>query len=244
MTAKKTTKAAKPARKTTTKTPKPKTPKPKTNSAPDLSYIIEPLRQFAVPIDTLTLDPKNTRKHDKRNLDTIEASLTKYKQRQLIVVRKEGRVVHAGNGRVMAAQRMGWTHIAALVVDDAEADAVAFAIMDNRSAELAEWNYDVLPSALQMLVDTQGLDVTSLCTGFTAPEITDYVDLASLGNNPDDGREPARLSQSPKLTLEFGSKTSRDHVKAFVAQLVKAQGQGDKARAGDLLAAHLMRASE
>lgn len=171
MTAKKTAKAAKkPARnaiKTTKTTP--------TNGEPDLSYIIEPLQQFAVAIDTLKLDPKNTRKHDKRNLDAIQASLEKYKQRLLIVVRKEGLVVHAGNGRVMAARKMGWTHIAALVVDDSEADAVAFAIADNRTAELAEWNYDVLPAALQMLVDTQGLEGAALGTGFTENELGDLL---------------------------------------------------------------------
>jgi hypothetical protein len=34
----------------------------------DLSHIAEPLRHLAVPIDSLTLDPSNARKHDERNL--------------------------------------------------------------------------------------------------------------------------------------------------------------------------------
>src|SRR5690242_16392705 len=41
------------------------------HDSPSLAHIAEPLRHLAVPIETLTLDPANARKHDQRNLDAI-----------------------------------------------------------------------------------------------------------------------------------------------------------------------------
>lgn len=117
----------------------------------DLSYIIEPLRQFAVPIETLVPDPKNARKHNQRNIESIKESLLKFGQRLPLIVQKETMVVEAGNGRLQAAVELGWTHLAALVVEDAHAAAVAFSIADNRTAELAEWDHGTLMELMREL---------------------------------------------------------------------------------------------
>lgn len=116
-----------------------------------LDHIAEPLRKLAVPTDSLTLDPANARTHSPKNLAAIKASLTRFGQRLPIVVQREGMVVRAGNGRVMAARELGWTHIAAVVCDDENIDAVAFAIADNRSAELADWDDAALAALLDEL---------------------------------------------------------------------------------------------
>jgi ParB-like chromosome segregation protein Spo0J len=130
------------------------------------AYIAESLRKLAVPIDTLTLDPSNARKHGERNLDAIVRSLDRFGQRVPIVVQQQGMVVRAGNGRVLAAQKLGWTHIAAVVVDESSVDATAFAIADNRTAELAEWDDETLASLLQSLPDD-----AQLAAGFDDDEL-------------------------------------------------------------------------
>lgn len=117
----------------------------------NLDYIIEPLRAFALPITQLVPDPRNARKHDRRNIDAIKQSLQKFGQRMPIVVQRSGMVVRAGNGRLAAAKELGWSHVAALVVEDADADAAAFAIADNRTAELAEWDWQNLVDTLAQL---------------------------------------------------------------------------------------------
>lgn len=114
------------------------------------------LLTLAVPIDKLTPDAKNARDHDKRNNDAIVLSYREHGQRKPIVVqeRADGQlVIRAGNGQTEAAKRLGWTHIAAVIVDEADAEAVAFAIRDNRTAELAKWNLQNLGSSLQLLQD-------------------------------------------------------------------------------------------
>lgn len=118
---------------------------------PNLSHIAEPLRPLAVPVSTLNIDPANVRRHDARNLAAIEASLRRWGQRLPIVVQREGMVVRAGNGRLEVARRIGWEYIAVVMVDSADAEEVAFAIADNRSAELASWDDDALRELIKSL---------------------------------------------------------------------------------------------
>lgn len=99
-------------------------------------------------IDDLSLDPNNARKHDDQNLKVIAESLKAFGQRKPIVVWRN--TVVAGNGTIVAARSLGWKEIeVALIPDSWDADKVkAYALADNRSAELAEWDKEVLASQL------------------------------------------------------------------------------------------------
>jgi DNA modification methylase len=103
-------------------------------------------------ITTLLLDPNNARKHSERNLKAITASLDKFGQRKPIVVAADGTVL-AGNGTVLAATQLGWTTVDAVVApaDWDETMLKAYALADNRTAELAEWDEDVLEKQLEEL---------------------------------------------------------------------------------------------
>lgn len=145
------------------------------------SNIVEGLKHLVVPIQALNFDPKNTRKHDERNLTAIKASLTKFGQRLPVVVQKNGMIVRAGNGRLEAMKEMGWSEVAALIVDEDDVNAVAFSIADNRSAELAEWDFGELSEALNMLGESDpDLDLEAL--GWSDSEIEGL----SLANSWDD----------------------------------------------------------
>jgi DNA modification methylase len=133
--------------------------KPKRQPAPDLSYIAEDLRPFAVPIDSLVLDPKNARLHNEPNIASIKASLAARGQRKPITVRRDGSIVMTGNGTVETAKALGWTHIAALFFDDDAAEAAAWAIADNRSAELATWDYRQLGETMAAFPEVDWLAV-------------------------------------------------------------------------------------
>ncbi len=134
-----------------------------------MSQILESLRPLAVPIDSLHPDPANARTHNDRNLDAIKGSLAKFGQRKPIVVQKDGMIVRAGNCTLAAAKALGWTEIAAVLVDEGDVEATAYAIADNRTAELASWDDDVLASLLHELEQDEDFD--QLLTGFTDAEI-------------------------------------------------------------------------
>ena len=123
-----------------------------------------------ISIAQLSLDPKNARKHSARNLEAIAASLLKFGQRKPLVVHRG--VVLAGNGTLEAARSLGWTEIdVAEVPDDWDMDtAKAYALADNRTAELAEWDESELAKQLLELQDADW-DITEL--GFDIPALAD-----------------------------------------------------------------------
>lgn len=129
-----------------------------------------------LPLSGLTADPANARLHDRRNLDAIRASLARFGQTRPLVVTPEGLVI-AGNGTLAAALELGWSHLEVTRVPFSSAEeARAFALADNRSAELAQWNAPVLLEALESLA-LEGWKLEEL--GF-APE-----DLAAWRPRPE-----------------------------------------------------------
>jgi ParB-like chromosome segregation protein Spo0J len=121
-----------------------------------------------VPISTLTLDPANVRRHPAKNLDAIKASLTRFGQQRPVLVDDKG-VVIAGNGTVMAAKALGWPSINIVRTNLKGSEATAYAIADNRTAELAEWDDEALAQQLAALqIEDAAL---AEAAGFTDAEI-------------------------------------------------------------------------
>jgi DNA modification methylase len=110
------------------------------------------LKTRSVRIADLSIDPANARKHSQRNLDAIAASLKRFGQQKPIVVDKAN-IVRAGNGTLQAAIHLGWDSIDVVTTDLTGAEASAYAIADNRTAELAEWDDPVLKATLEALAD-------------------------------------------------------------------------------------------
>jgi site-specific DNA-methyltransferase (adenine-specific) len=135
-------------------------------------------------LDQLTPDPTNARAHDEKNLSAIEGSLREFGQRKPIVIDQRG-VIVAGNGTVEAAKRLGWTDIEAVrVPTDWDSDRIkAFALADNRTAELATWNQEVMASQLLELQEA-GFEIQEF--GFELAEPIKEPDPIEEDALPDD----------------------------------------------------------
>ncbi len=116
-----------------------------------IDAITESLLPLVVPIESISLDPRNARNHPKVNLETLRFSLETYGQRKPIVVNQDTRHIEAGNGLYMAAKELGWTRIAAVMVKDSPQTATGFALMDNQSALLSKWDDETLADLLREL---------------------------------------------------------------------------------------------
>ncbi len=101
-------------------------------------------------LSDLTQDPQNTRKHNPRNIGTIEASLRQVGAARSGVI-DENNTILAGNGTYEALAAAGINKIKIIEADGEEWVVVrrtgltaeqkkALAIADNRAGELAEWN--------------------------------------------------------------------------------------------------------
>ena len=167
-----------------------------------MSMIAEQLAPLAVPIDSMKLDPRNSRLHPGPNIEAIKRSLEAYGQRKPIVVNAKNQTIEAGNGLWQAAKDLGWTEIAAVMVEDAPDMATGYSIMDNRSADMAEWDMPILKD---LLLDLDSLNYPLDLTGFSEKEVEDLmtqfhpVDLDSP--DPDKGNE--QLCHCPKCGFEF-----------------------------------------
>lgn len=144
------------------------------------------LHALQVPIDTLRQLPGNPRRGD---VDAVAASLQRFGQRKPIVARADGTIT-AGNHTWQAAKQLGWDEIAVVRVDDDDATASAFALADNRTAELGSYDDALLLDLIQSIDDKDLL----ADTGWSDEAVADL--LAQIGSDlpdlppPDEAGEP------------------------------------------------------
>jgi ParB-like chromosome segregation protein Spo0J len=146
------------------------------------------MKTETVPIDSIHADPANVRRHPERNLGAIKASLARFGQVKPIVVDAKG-IVRAGNGTLEAARALGWEKIAVVRTDLKGTEATAYAIADNRTAELAEWDDQGLAETLRAL---QSEDFDLAAVGYDAAEVDALIaGLADqIVGDPEDGETP------------------------------------------------------
>ena len=123
------------------------------------------LQEYAVPIHSLQLEKNNPREHGEQDLAELARSYDEFGQRKPIVVNTRGNhppgiigVVEAGNGTLIALRDiLGWTHIAAVLVDDDNETAQRYAIADNRTAELSGWSNENMRLLFSSMDDPQSI---------------------------------------------------------------------------------------
>lgn len=149
-----------------------------------MTGIVENLQGLATPVDELHLLEGNPRVGD---VASVAASLARFGQRKPIVARTDGTVI-AGNHTLQAARQLGWTHIAVVRVDDDDATAKAFALADNRTAELGGYDDQALDAMVREVLE---FDAELLAdTGWAGEDLeallaTSQVQLAPVTGDPD-----------------------------------------------------------
>ncbi len=133
------------------------------------------------PIDSIKPYPGNPRRNDGA-VTAVANSITAYGFRQPIVVDKAG-VIVVGHTRWKAAKQLGLTQVPVHVADLTPEQAKAYRLADNKAAELAEWDEDLLAEELSELKDL-GIDLNSL--GWTPEELGEV-----LAPDENDGLTPA-----------------------------------------------------
>ena len=140
------------------------------------------------PIEQLRPYDKNPRINDDA-VDAVAKSIEAYGFRQPIVVDTEG-VIIVGHTRWKAAKKLGLEQVPVHVARDMEPEVVrAYRIADNKTAELADWDFDLLPIELRELEST-GCDLGML--GFDIDELAKLLDngLSEGLTDPDEVPEP------------------------------------------------------
>ena len=99
---------------------------------------------------------RNTKKHDKTQINNVAESIKKYGFVQPIVIDKNN-VVVIGHCRLLAAKQLKMKEVPCVCVEDLTEEQVkALRIVDNKSNE-SPWDFDILPDELAEL-DLSGFD--------------------------------------------------------------------------------------
>jgi DNA modification methylase len=132
-------------------------------------------------IADLTPLARNARTHTKKQIRQIAHSIETFGWTNPILIDGEGNII-AGNGRVEAGRLLGMERVPTLRIDHlSEEQKRAYILADNRLAELAGWDMEVLATELQFLTSID-LDFDIEIIGFETAE----VDLAIDGLSADD----------------------------------------------------------
>jgi ParB-like chromosome segregation protein Spo0J len=124
-----------------------------------------------ISISDLTPDPDNARAHEKGVPELME-SLTQFGQVKPLVVWSKN-VVIAGNGLLEAMTKMELTHAYIVRVPKSWTydKARAFALVDNKTAELSEWKLPTLQS-VRLDLDANGWSLEPF--GFEALKLPNF----------------------------------------------------------------------
>jgi ParB-like chromosome segregation protein Spo0J len=153
------------------------------------------------PLDRLIPYDKNPRLNDDA-VDSVARSIEEFGFRQPIVVDEAG-VIIIGHTRFKAARKLGLTEVPVHVARGLSPEKIkALRIADNKTAELAEWDYELLPIELAEL---QAMDFDIDLLGFSQDDLAKLLDPGVQDGltDPDDIPEPpdAAITQPGDLWI-------------------------------------------
>jgi len=164
------------------------TPEPPTHEAGDEARPWE-LRVDTLDVNLIDPDPDNVNQHTDDSLRAVDESLNAFGQQKPIVVvpTEDGRyIVIAGNATLKQAKAKQWPKIAAVISTLKGNDRKAYAIVDNRSTRLSEWNYKGLQIQLRELA-ASGYHMPS--TGWFGGELGNIINTTWTPPTPPAGGE-------------------------------------------------------
>ena len=135
-----------------------------------------------IPVSDLKLRSTNPRTHSKKQVRQIAASIDRFGFTNPVLIDQNDTIV-AGQGRVEAARHLGIDKVPTIRLQDlTEEEIRAYVIADNRLAELAGWDKEILAIELQALID---IDFSIELTGFETVDIDILLDESAEAKAPD-----------------------------------------------------------
>ena len=163
--------------------------------------IVSPEKLETLPVNTLRPHERNPRTHTKKQIRQIADSIRRFGFTNPVLVDESNSII-AGHGRVEAAKSLGLAAVPALRLEHmTEAEKRAYVIADNRLAELAGWDNELLALELGAMLDLDP-DLDRALTGF------DPAEIEALLNSLDQeaaGEAPVEIDEKAPLVSEVGS---------------------------------------
>ena len=152
-----------------------------------------------IPVRELRPYPNNARTHSKKQIQQIAKSIAKFGFCNPVLI-DDAKQIIAGHGRVQAAKVLGIDAVPTCQLSHlSEADKRAYILADNKLAEKAGWDRELLAIELQGLIE---IDVDIELTGFEMAEVDLILEEAreasATASGPED--EVPECSSGPAVT--------------------------------------------
>ena len=152
---------------------------------------------LAVPVEDVRPWHRNARNGD---VGIISESLKRNGQYKPILVQKSTGKIIAGNHTWRAARALKWEKIAVQFLDVTDDQAERIVLVDNRTSDLATYDYDILKDQLSLLPDLAG-------TGYTLEDIQTLGELVDEPLDTDTGHKPQVLTATISFDTEGQQET-------------------------------------
>ena len=140
--------------------------------------------------------PRNARTHSKKQIQQIAKSIERFGFCNPVLIDEDGQII-AGHGRVEAAKLCGMDTVPTMRLSHfSEADKRAYILADNKLAEKAGWDREILAIELQSLADL-GFELD--LTGFEPAEVDLIIEELDESGDRAENAPPA-YSDGPAVT--------------------------------------------
>lgn len=170
------------------------------------------------PVDRLKPYERNARTHSPAQVAKIAASLAEFGFVNPVLVDSSDGII-AGHGRMLAARSLGLTDVPVIVLDHlTEAQRRAYILADNKLAELAGWDVEILRDEIAWL-DNDGADL--LAAGFSDDELTEFLGDGILPDGMKEAEAAPAPAQTQSRVIEGSKEYSADDFNTFDHQCPK-----------------------
>jgi DNA modification methylase len=150
-----------------------------------------------LPVAALKPDPRNARIHSKRQIRQIANSIREFGFTNPILIDEANRII-AGNARYGGGDWLGMAKVPVIRLPGlTEAQKRALALADNKLAENAGWDPEILAQELRYLSEIE-VDFDVEITGFSAAEIDLLLERT---DDAEETEDPVPTPPAPERTL-------------------------------------------
>lgn len=147
-------------------------------------------------IDELKPYKNNPRKNDNA-VEYVANSIREFGFKVPIIIDTDNEII-AGHTRLKAAQKIGLTEVPVIIANDLTGEQIkAFRLADNKTAEIAFWDYELLDHEMVDIFDIALSDF-----GFCEEEKIDFANLDKMTEGEEEGYAEFEEKFKPKKTTD------------------------------------------
>lgn len=159
----------------------------------------------------------NNPRHNDAAVDAVAASIKEFGFKVPIIIDRDN-VIVAGHTRLKAARKLGLETVPCIIADDLTPEQInAFRLADNKTAELADWDFELLEKELAALAD---FDMEQFGFDISAPEDLQEVEedeVPDIDENTEPVTQLGDIWQLGEHRLLCGDSTDKESTERLMA---------------------------